>query len=160
MKIYLACTVRGDRGALGGVRMIAEHVRAAGHEVLTSHLLEDDVDASESSFSSQAVFERDLRWLDSCDLLVAEASGSSYGVGFEVGYILGRAATTGQRVVLVYDRAREGAISRLISGNTHPACMVLAYENVQQIGAFLARHVPASRQAPDAESSVATTLHD
>jgi len=143
MKIYLACTVRGDRGALGGARMIAAHIRAAGHEVLTSHLLEDDVDASESSLSSQAVFERDLRWLDSCDLLVAEASGSSYGVGFEVGYILGRAATTGQRVLLVYDRAREGMISRLISGNTHPACAVLGYENMQQIGAVLAKHVPA-----------------
>ena len=38
--------------------------------------------------------------LSRCDVLVAEASGSSYGVGFEVGYILGRARATGQRVVL------------------------------------------------------------
>jgi len=143
MNVYLACTVRGDRGALGVVRMIAAHLRTAGHEVLTSHLLEDDVDVSESSLSSQAVFERDLRWLRSCDLLVAEASGSSYGVGFEVGYVLGRAATTGQRVVLLYDRAREAAVSRLISGNTHPACSVLGYENAEQVGAFLATHVPA-----------------
>jgi hypothetical protein len=34
--------------------------------------------------------------------LVAEAFGSSYGVGFEVGYVIGRAASTGQRVVLLY----------------------------------------------------------
>ena len=154
MRIYLACTVRGDRGAVGAARRIAAHLQAAGHEVLTSHLLDDDVDSKEGSLSSEAVFERDLRWLESCDLLVAEASGSSYGVGFEVGYILGRGATTGQRVLLVYDRAREGAISRLISGNTHPACTVLGYESVQQIGAFLAKHLPASRRQ-DAESSVA-----
>ena len=137
MTIYLACTVRGDRGALGAARRTAAHLQAAGHEVLTSHLLEDDVDAAESSLSSEAVFERDLRWLDSCDLLVAEASGSSYGVGFEVGYILGRAAATGQRVLLLYDVARESNVSRMISGNTHPACSVLRYESIDQIDGFL-----------------------
>ena len=142
MRIYLACTVRGDRGALGVVRRIAAKLEAGGHEVLTSHLLEDDVDVAESSLSSQAVFERDLGWLDSCDLLVAEASGSSYGVGFEVGYILGRAATTGQRVLLLYDRARESAVSRMIAGNTHAACVLLPYENIEQIERALRLQVP------------------
>lgn len=137
MKVYLACTVRGDRGALAVVRKIAETLGAAGHEILTSHLLADDVDRAERSLSSQAVFARDLQWLDSCDLLVAEASGSSYGVGFETGYILGRAATTGQRVLLLYERDREGQVSRLIAGNTHPACSVLAYDDVAQVEAFL-----------------------
>lgn len=142
MTVYLACTVRGDRSTIGVVRHIAARLRAAGHEVLTSHLLEDDVDAAESSVSSQAVFERDLRWLDSCDLLVAEASGASYGVGFEVGYILGRAATTGQRALLLYDAARASSVSRMLSGNTHPACSVMAYEATRQIDEFLAMHVP------------------
>ena len=50
-------------------------------------------------------------------MLVAEASGSSYGVGFEVGYVLGRAQASGQRVVLLYDTARRDKVSRLITGN-------------------------------------------
>jgi nucleoside 2-deoxyribosyltransferase len=137
MNVYLACTVRGDRSTIATVRRVAARLRDAGHVVLTAHLLEDDVDAAESSASNQAVFERDLRWLESCDLLVAEASGSSYGVGFEVGYILGRAATTGQRALVLYEAARASSISRLISGNTHPACSVLAYETADQIDAFV-----------------------
>jgi nucleoside 2-deoxyribosyltransferase len=137
MMVYLACTVRGDRGGVGAARRIAARLEAAGHRILTSHLLDDDVDQAESSLSSEAVFERDLRWLDACDLLVAEASGSSYGVGFEVGYILGRAATTGQRVLLLYDAARGSSVSRMISGNRHPACSVLAYETPEQIDDFL-----------------------
>jgi len=137
MKVYLACTVRGNRDALGVVRAIATRFAAGGHEVLTSHLLAADVDTAESSLSSERVFQRDLGWLDACDVLVAEASGSSYGVGFEVGYILGRAARTGQRVVLLYDRAREASISRMITGTRHPACVVLGYEDVEQVETLL-----------------------
>ena len=84
---------------------------------MTTHLLADNVDAAEAALTERDVYERDLRWLTSCDVLVAEASGSSYGVGFEVGYVLGRAATSGQRVMLLYDRGRHNAISRLITGN-------------------------------------------
>ncbi|HOC19052.1 MAG TPA: nucleoside 2-deoxyribosyltransferase [Vicinamibacterales bacterium] len=147
MTVYLACTVRGDRSTLNIVRHVASRLEAAGHEVLTAHLLDDYVDEAEGDGSNQAVFERDLRWLESCDLLVAEASGSSYGVGFEVGYILGRAATTGQRALVLYEAAREPSVSRMISGNTHPACKVLAYGTTRQIDEFLTAHVAAVQYA-------------
>ena len=68
--------------------------------------------------TEQDVYRRDIDWLTAADVVVAEASGSSYGVGFEVGYVLGRAPQTKQRVVLLYDRGREHVISRLITGDT------------------------------------------
>ena len=80
-----------------------------GHVVLTAHLLEDNVETAESSLTEREVFERDMRWLNDADLLIAEASGSSYGVGFEVGYVLGRSDVTDQRVLLLYDQARKAA---------------------------------------------------
>jgi len=98
MRIYLACTVRGDRGTISTARHIHDCLVGLGHEVLTGHLLEDDVDTAESQLRDTDVFSRDLRWLESADAIVAEASGSSYGVGFEVGYLLGRTTHTGQRV--------------------------------------------------------------
>ena len=73
--------------------------------MLTSHLLEDGVEQAESALSEREVYERDRRWLDACDAIVAEASGSSYGVGFEVGYVTGRAASSGQRIFVLYDAA-------------------------------------------------------
>ncbi len=140
MRVYLACTVRGDRGALPAVREIVSRLVNQGHEVLTAHLVLDDVEAVEAELTEAQVYERDLRWLQACDAVVAEASGSSYGVGFEVGYVLGRAAQTGQRVFLVYDARRREAISRLIAGNTDPRCVTFAYQDVAALGAFIDQH--------------------
>jgi nucleoside 2-deoxyribosyltransferase len=137
MRIYLACTVRGHRSGVEAARLAAARLAALGHEVLTTHLLEEGVDQAEAALSEQDVFERDLRWLDACDVLLAEASGSSYGVGFEVGYILGRAPQTGQRVCLLYDASRKAAVSRMISGNSAACCRVLAYESLDQVAGFV-----------------------
>jgi nucleoside 2-deoxyribosyltransferase len=140
LRIYLACTVRGDRGGVAAGRAICERLLAHGHDVLTTHLLADDVDKAESSLTEVQVYERDLDWLTRCDVLVAEASGSSYGVGFEVGYVLGRAPVSGQRVLLVYDTTRRHAISRLITGNCDAACTTFGYSSHEELAAFIDRH--------------------
>jgi 2'-deoxynucleoside 5'-phosphate N-hydrolase len=137
MHIYLACTVRGDRGALSTVRAVADTVESMGHTVLTRHLLGDDADAEEAGLTERAVFERDLEWLEQADVLIADASGSSYGVGFEVGYVIGRAAETSQRVLLLYDAARRSKVSRLIAGNTHPACTTYPYRDTADLLRFV-----------------------
>ena len=137
MRIYLACTVRGDRGGVLAGRAICDRLQCHGHDVLTTHLLADDVNAAESALTEADVYRRDLGWLSSCDVLVAEASGSSYGVGFEVGYVLGRAKATGQRVVLLYDRARRDAVSRLIVGNCDEACATFGYGSIDELVTFI-----------------------
>jgi NAD(P)-dependent dehydrogenase (short-subunit alcohol dehydrogenase family) len=141
MTIYLACTVRGDRGGVLAGRAICERLQRHGHRVLTTHLLADDVETAESQITETEVFRRDLEWLAACDLLVAEASGSSYGVGFEVGYVLGRAATTGQRVILLYDTARRHQVSRLITGNDAAACTTFGYGSIEELTTFIDKTV-------------------
>jgi nucleoside 2-deoxyribosyltransferase len=128
MRIYLACTVRGDRGAIEGLRSLVAALESAGHTILTKHLLEEDVERAEAALTERAVYERDIEWLEACDVLIADASGSSFGVGFEVGYVLGRADRTNQHVLLLYRRDRRDRISRMIVGNAHPRCRVVAYE--------------------------------
>lgn len=141
MRIYLACTVRGDRGTVATARHIHECLVRLGHEVLTAHLLDDNVDTAEDRLGDRDVFSRDLAWLESADAVVAETSGSSYGVGFEVGYTMGRAAQFGQRVLVLFDAARRGRVSRLISGMDDPRAKVLAYERADDIAPFLERHL-------------------
>src|SRR5262245_6910794 len=144
MRIYLACTVRGDRGGVAAGRAICARLREHGHDVLTAHLLDDDVETRESKLTEEAVFRRDLEWLSGCDVLVAEASGSSFGVGFEVGYVVAGADRTGQQVVLLYDRARAATVSRLVVGNAHPARTTFGYTSVNELLDFIdKRFAPA-----------------
>lgn len=137
MNIYLACTVRGDRGAIAALRTLADSLEQMGHTVLTRHLLADDVERAESALSERAVYDRDIHWLTSADLVIADASGSSYGVGFEVGYVLGRSEASGQRVLLVYDASRRDRVSRLITGNCHPSCATYAYTDAEDLQRFV-----------------------
>lgn len=143
MTIYLAFTVRGNRSALAAAREVSAMLQQKGHHVLTTHLLQDDPDGAESAFTDRDVYERDIRWLESADLLIAEASGSSYGVGFEVGYVLGRSEQTGQRVLLVYSESRRSAISRFIAGARHPACTVHAYREPAELVSIVQEYLSA-----------------
>ena len=114
---------------MAGLRALVTALERAGHTVLTTHLLDDDVEGAESALTERAVYERDIVWLEACDVLIADASGSSFGVGFEVGYVLGRSDRTDQQVVLLYRADRRDQISRLIIGNAHPRCKTLSYED-------------------------------
>ena len=138
MNVYLACTVRGDRGALDSARRIAFTIGECGHTVLTSHLLDDNVDVAESTLTEQEVFERDLAWLARADLLIAEASGSSFGVGFELGYFLADAAASRRRALLLYDVTRRHMVSRLAIGNSHPHCTTRAYRDAADLSRAVA----------------------
>jgi hypothetical protein len=143
MNVYLACTVRGDRGGLAVARAVADRLRHHGHTIVTTHLLDDNVDTAEAKLTERDVYERDIEWLDACELLVAEASGSSYGVGFEVGYVLGRSGESGQRVLLLYEAARQAQVSRLIAGNAHANCTLYAYRGIDDLTAFVDRFLEA-----------------
>ena len=119
MKIYFGFTVAGNRSSLEAARKIVELVVQMGHEVLTRHLVEDNAWEADRLITPKEVYLRDMKWLEQCDLFMAEVSGSSFGLGFETGYLLG--ATT-KKVVLFYRRDVETKISLLITGIAHPNC--------------------------------------
>ncbi len=140
MKIYLACTVRGDRASVAALREACARLQQHGHDVLTAHLLSDNVETIESALTEREVYERDIEWLTACDALVADASGSTFGVGFEVGYVLARAPRTRQHVYLLYDVSRANRISRLITGNSDLHCTPFGYSSPHELLGFIDRH--------------------
>jgi 2'-deoxynucleoside 5'-phosphate N-hydrolase len=93
-------------------------------------LIREDAWQADRSVSPQEVYRRDLNWLQQCDLFVAEVSGSSFGLGFETGYVLG--ATT-KKVFLFYRRDVEKRISLLITGITHPNCKLVPYSDLEEV---------------------------
>src|SRR6266478_3870928 len=129
MKIYFGFTVAGDRTSVSVASGIVQMLEEMGHEVLTRHLVRDDAWEADRRITAQEVFRRDMRWLEECDLFMAEVSGSSFGLGFETGYLLG---ATAKKVVLFYRRDLEGKLSLLITGNAHPNCRLVPYSEVEE----------------------------
>lgn len=137
MKIYFGFTVAGNRSSLDAARRIVSILLEMGHEVLTSHLIGDDAWEADRRISPSAVYKRDMNWLRECDLFLGEVSGSTFGLGFEAGYLLG---ATAKPVLLFYAQEYEDKISLLITGNSHPNCRLSAYSNLEEIKPLIANH--------------------
>jgi len=132
MKIYLGFTVAGSRSSIEAAKIILNVLQSLGHEVLTSHLLSDDAWEADRSVPPQKIFARDMNWLAQCDLFVAEVTGSSFGLGFETGYLL------------FFERDAERRISLLITGNTHANCVLAPYSHLRELEELVRRHVSAA----------------
>ena len=109
-----------------------------GHEVLTSHLVREDAWDTDRRVPPQEIFTRDMNWLAECDVFIAEVSGSSFGLGFETGYLLG---ATAKKTVLFYELAAEHRISLLIVGNTHPNCCLVPYSGLDELEDLVRKRV-------------------
>jgi len=88
MDIYFSCSLTGGRQDQPAYAALVAMLQSLGHRVLTAHLAEEAVLAADATQSPEAVFDRDTAWLRACDVLIAEVSTPSHGVGFEVAYAL------------------------------------------------------------------------
>jgi len=141
MKIYLGFTVAGSRSSVEAAKKILNVLQSLGHEVLTSHLVRDDAWEADRSVAPQKIFARDMTWLTQCELFVAEVTGSSFGLGFETGYLLG---ATAKKTILFFERNAAHRISLLITGNTHANCVLAPYSHLSELEELVRRHVPAA----------------
>jgi nucleoside 2-deoxyribosyltransferase len=136
MRIYFAASIAGGRTFLPTYTQMVEHLKAEGHLVLTEHIVALDVLREEQPFTARQIYERDIRWLESCDRMVAEISNPSLGVGYEICYAL----DCGKPVLCLHERGL--FISRMITGINRPGLAVAEYASAaewrEQIAAFLA----------------------
>ena len=134
MKIYFAFTVMAGREKLETARNMMKLLRERGHEVLTTHLFADNVIENESRFTREFVFERDMKWLEECDAVIAEVSSGSFGIGFEAGFVLG---SSGKKVYLFYDTSMESKVSKMATGNTLRNCVRVPYGDFDEAKRFI-----------------------
>lgn len=84
MNIYFAGSIKGGRG---DKELYAEiiHMLGVHGTVLTEHLGSNYItDAGEKHLTKKEVYDRDISWLTESDVVVAEVSTPSLGVGYEV----------------------------------------------------------------------------
>ena len=84
--IYVSGAITGGREDVSHYRRIVEALESAGYRVLAGAVAAEHVAASGEPLDGCEIFDRDLRWLDAADILVAEVSKPSTGVGYEIAY--------------------------------------------------------------------------
>ena len=126
MNIYFACSITGGREFEPIYQAIVAALEAQGHVIPTSHLASSEVTGLEKVISPQDIYQRDVKWIDESDMVIAEVSTPSHGVGYEVAYAL----SIGKPVACLFQQGR--AVSKMLTGNTHVNFHIESYDSEQK----------------------------
>lgn len=126
MNIYFSCSLTGGRKDEDTYALLVKHLLEGQHEVPTAHLAHPEVMSVEHTVDPNKVFQRDIKWLQTCDAVVAEVSTPSHGVGYEIAYAL----SLEKPVLCLY--AQGAAVSKMITGNNSAGIVVSNYRDHKQ----------------------------
>lgn len=112
MNIYFACSITGGRELESFYQQFVAALEADGHVIPTSHLAQSEAMEGERMLTPVDVYERDVKWVRECDVLIAEVGVPSHGVGYEIGYAL----NAGKPVLCLAQNGRR--VSKMITGNS------------------------------------------
>jgi hypothetical protein len=126
MKIYFAGSIRAGRDDAGIYKTMITWLRSFG-EVLTEHVGNPTLSAAgDDGPDDRYIHNRDMAWLTSCDLVVAEVTTPSLGVGYELGW-----ATALKKPVLCLYRTIAGRPLSAMIGGSH-GIQTTAYSSMDE----------------------------
>ena len=135
MKIYFACSISGGRQDQEIYQKLVRVLLSMGIEVPTAHIAETGIEEIDALGKPGDIYQRDVDWIEESDLLVAEVSTPSHGVGYEIGYALDQ----GMPVLCLYNKAV--VVSKMITGNPHRLLKVAAYRDEQEAEGILREYI-------------------
>ncbi len=124
LKIYFGGSIKGGRSKVEDYKKIVDYLKTIG-TVLDEHVADPNLQASGESITSTVIYNRDVSWINECDILIAEVTVPSLGVGYEIGY----AESLNKRIICLYQN--DESISAMIKGNnsiTH-----ISYDDVDEL---------------------------
>lgn len=124
LKIYFGGSIKGGRSKVEDYKKIVDYLKTIG-TVLDEHVADPNLQASGESITSTEIYNRDVSWINECDILITEVTVPSLGVGYEIGY----AESLNKRIICLYQN--DESISAMIKGNnsiTH-----ISYDDVDEL---------------------------
>lgn len=125
-KVYFAGSIRGGRVDATLYKRIIDYINKTDN-VLTEHIGKANMSLKAQRKEIDVhIYERDTEWLRSCDLLIAECTSPSLGVGYELAY----AETHGIPVYIFYNKGKSN-VSAMLNGNSY--FTIIPYEEEEDI---------------------------
>jgi len=126
MIIYCAGPIKGDTKFQGNYKDIVRIVESMEHTALAEF---SSKIPSTMLLNDKQIYTRDKKWIDGSKIMIAEVSGPSLGVGFEISYAL---FVKKIPVLAVYDEKAE-SVSSMILGCSEPNLQVKKYYNKEDL---------------------------
>ncbi len=131
LKIYFSGSIRGGREDQALYTVLIGHLQDHG-DVLTEHVGDVGLTATgESDTSDAEIFARDLKWLRAADVLVAEVTTPSLGVGYEIAL----AELDEIPILCLYRELPDRRLSAMLAGN--PKLVVRKYDKADEVRVHL-----------------------
>ncbi|MFH1089041.1 MAG: nucleoside 2-deoxyribosyltransferase [Candidatus Uhrbacteria bacterium] len=126
MKIYFAGSIRGGRDDVKIYFDIIDSLKKYG-TVLTEHIGDNDLLVhGEPHLTEAEIYHRDMSWLKESEVIVAEVTSPSLGVGYEIG----QAESLGKKILCLYQNSTDKKLSAMIDGNQN--LTVAKYSNLEE----------------------------
>lgn len=124
-KVYFAGSIRGGRVDADLYRRLIEHIQKTA-VVLTEHVGSKKLNLLEQGKKDVEIYEQDTNWLRECDVVIAECTCPSLGVGYELAF----AEKLGKPCHIFYNRTKT-QLSAMLTGN--PYFNIHPYESEEEI---------------------------
>ena len=126
MKIYVSGSIYGGREKIETYKIIINALEKYG-EVYDKEIIDEDVLEKEKFQSDEEIFEKLEGYLKNIDIVFAEVTVPSLGVGYELGF----ADQLGKKVIAIYDMNVVDKVSTMIRGNKR--IKLIGYHDISEI---------------------------
>ena len=135
MKIYFAGSIRGGRGDSAIYLEIIEYLKKFG-EVLTEHIGDNSITPDgENSLDDSSIHNRDMDWLREANIIIAEVTNPSLGVGYEIG----RSIELNKKIICLFREINNKKLSAMISGSDK--IINIKYNNLEDLRLLIDKHI-------------------
>ena len=130
--VFFSCSMRGGfkRLAQEELRKMPDIIEELGMVVISRHQTSERFMEIESRLTDKEIHDRDYRWLKDADMVIAEITNPSLGVGAEIA----DAVNLGIPVLGVYKKEFEEQVSAYIRGKAGVVCLAYsAHEELKEV---------------------------
>lgn len=124
LKIYFGGSIKGSRSKVEDYKKIVDYLKTVG-TVLDEHVADPNLKSTGETIGPVEIYKRDVNWINECDILIAEVTVPSLGVGYEIGY----AESLNKKIICLY-QANEN-LSAMIKGNEN--ITQISYNNIDEL---------------------------
>lgn len=140
MKIYFCGAITGGRIDQPIYAELIEHLKRYG-SVLTEHVGDPTITEFDQEGPAPEIYSRDEAWLRQADVVIAEVTVPSHGVGVE----LAHAEALGKPVLCLFRQQPSRPVSPFVSGN--PYFTLKTYHDVDEAKRLIDEYLEERKNA-------------